>query len=115
MALYLSYVIPLYHLLVRKVQGRHPRYGPFQLGKWGIPVNLFALFFVLYSITWVSLPIFYPVTAETMNFAGPITIVVLILALADWFTTGKYRFKIPISQHEMDRFEDDGIRMSSTA
>jgi hypothetical protein len=30
-----------------------------------------------------------------MNYAGPITIGVILIALADWFTTGKRRFKVP--------------------
>lgn len=112
LSLNLSYVIPLYLLLIRKITGRHPQYGPFKLGEWGIPINLLALVFVLYSIFWVSFPSFYPVTAVTMNWAGPITIVVIAGALIDWHTSGKRRFKVPISQYELENFEgSDGNKM----
>lgn len=105
LSLNLSYVIPLYLLLVRKITGKHPQYGPFKLGRWGIPINLLALVFVIYSIFWVSFPSFYPVTAVTMNWAGPITMVVIAGALIDWHTPGKKRFKVPIVQYELEKLE----------
>jgi choline transport protein len=38
-----SYVIPISFFLLRKVRGPPLAYGPFQLGRWGIPVNLASL------------------------------------------------------------------------
>lgn len=37
----------------------------------------------------------YPVDAQNMNWAGPITLAVILLALLDYFTGGKTRFKVP--------------------
>lgn len=34
----------------------------------------------------------YPVTVVNMNYAGPITLGVLLIALVNYFTTGKKRF-----------------------
>ncbi len=34
-------------------------------------------------------------TAETMNYAGPLCIAVMLFALLDWFTTGRRRFVVP--------------------
>jgi hypothetical protein len=65
------------------------------LGKWGLPINAFSLCYILYILIWTPFPPSRPVTAETMNYAGPITIGVILIALADWFTTGKRRFKVP--------------------
>lgn len=93
---------------MRKLAGKHPKYGPFKLGRWGIPVNVLALAFCLYSIIWTPFPPIYPVTSETMNYAGPITIVLILLALADWFTTGRKRFAVPTSTYtiEMEEYEE---------
>lgn len=37
----------------------------------------------------------YPVDAENMNYAGPISLLVIAGALIDWFTSGKTRFSVP--------------------
>lgn len=94
-ALCISYIIPITLLTIRKLMNDHPRYGPFKLGRWGIPINLWAIAFLTYCLIWTPFPTMYPVTAENMNYAGPITIAVILLALLDWFTSGKKRFKIP--------------------
>jgi amino acid transporter len=105
-ALYVSYFIPILLLVLRKLAGKHPQYGPFKLGKWGLPINLFSLLFIVYILIWTPFPPERPVTAETMNYAGPITIAVVLLALVDWFTTGKNRFKVPTGSIVILEMED---------
>lgn len=102
-----SYFLPICLLLIRKLKNEHPRYGPFKLGRWGIPINLFSLSFLLYIIFWTAFPIIYPVTIETFNFAGPIFIAVLSLALLDWFTTGKKRFTVPVGEYNIEMEGDE--------
>lgn len=94
LALCISYIIPITLLTIRKLLNEHPNYGPFKLGRWGLPVNLSAIVFLIYCLIWTPFPTMYPVTAENMNYAGPITIAVILVALADWFNTGKTRFKL---------------------
>jgi amino acid transporter len=106
LALYISYIVPTTLILIRKLEGRHPAYGPFKLGRWGIPINLFAIVYALYVSIWVSFPVVLPVTASTMNYAAPLWLVVLLLALGDWFTSGKKRFKVPVVK-QGDRPSDD--------
>lgn len=94
-SLYVSYVPPIALLLLRKLEGRHPTYGPWSLGKWGIPINIFALCYALYIIIFLALPPLLPVTGDTMNYASPILGAVIVIALADWFFNGKKRFDLP--------------------
>lgn len=112
LALDISYAIPIALLLIRKLEGAHPRYGPWKIGRFSIPVNVFALVFLIFSIIWVAFPPFYPITAETMNFAGPITIGIISLALLDWFTGGNKRFVVPKSQYDLGF--DDGSEGDAT-
>lgn len=100
-ALYISYSIPIFLLLVRKVRGLHPRYGPFKLGRWGIPINVFALTYLIYLIIWMPFPSMRPVTASNMNYAGPIMLGVIIFALGDWFLSGHKRFVVPVSRYRL--------------
>ena len=95
-SLYISYFIPILFIMVRKLQGRHPQYGPFKLGHWGIPLNLFALIYIRFILSFVALPPYLPVTAVNMNYTGPLVLAVMALALTDWFVSGRRRFKIPI-------------------
>ena len=61
-----------------------------------MPINIAALCFLLFTIVWIPFPPFRPVTAENMNYAGPICLGVICLALVDWFTRGRKRFKVPV-------------------
>jgi choline transport protein len=81
--------------MIRKIEGRHPTYGPFTLGKWGIPINLFALLYACYMVVFMSFPTFLPVTKATMNYAAPVWIGCLLFALGDWFVSGHKRFSVP--------------------
>ncbi|RMD40950.1 hypothetical protein DV735_g4164, partial [Chaetothyriales sp. CBS 134920] len=81
--LYFSYVMPLAFALLRKLQGRHPPYGPFKLGIWSIPVNIIGLAFGIFIVIFLPFPPILPVTAATMNYAAPILGAVALLALLD--------------------------------
>ncbi|KAF2461493.1 amino acid/polyamine transporter I [Lineolata rhizophorae] len=95
LGLYVSYVLPILFMLMRKIKNQHPEYGPFQLGKWGIPVNIFALCYAIFIIIWLPFPATQPTTANSMNYAGPILIFVILMSLVDWFISGHKRFHVP--------------------
>jgi amino acid transporter len=97
--LHVSYVIPILFFLLRKIRGPPLAYGPFRLGRWGIPVNMFSLAYLFFVILWMPFPVMKPVTRETMNYAGPVLLLIIIAALADWMISGKKRFEIPVVKH----------------
>lgn len=94
-ALYVSYIVPISLILYRKVTGMYVKYGPWHMGSYGIAVNTFAIVYIIYVVIWTPWPQLLPVTASTLNYSGPILLAVITFALADWFTTGKKRFKVP--------------------
>jgi hypothetical protein len=102
-ALYISYLIPIVLLTLRQLAGKHPAYGPWQLGRWSIPIKLFSICYLVYVIVFLPFPTVRPVTKLTMNYAGPVTLGVIVLALVDWFTTGRKRFKVPTDAIENDK------------
>lgn len=97
-ALYISYFIPIFFLVIRKLQNRHPQYGPFKLGRWGLAINLYALVFIVYILTFLPFPVELPVTAANMNYAGPLVGAIIVLALGDWFVSGRKRFEVPVAR-----------------
>jgi choline transport protein len=96
-ALYISYGIPILFMMIRKLQNRHPVYGPFKLGRWGIPINMFSLAYIIYILIFLPFPTILPVTAVNINYAGPLVGAVILIAIGDWFVTGKKRFRVPVS------------------
>ncbi|KAF2847928.1 amino acid transporter [Plenodomus tracheiphilus IPT5] len=99
-ALYISYLVPIALLTARQLAGRHPKYGPFQLGKWSVPVKVCAMVYLVYVIVFVSFPATKPVTSLTMNYGPPILAGFLIIAMIDWFARGRNTFEVPTAALE---------------
>lgn len=100
MGLYFSYLLPILFILLRKLKGDHPVYGPFHLGRFGIPLNIIALCYGIYIVIFLPFPLVLPVTAADMNYAGPILGAVMLLALVDYFVSGRKRFVLPVNKAE---------------
>lgn len=97
--LHISYILPIAFIMLRKIRGPPLAFGPFELGAWGIPINLFSLVYLFFVIIWMPFPTELPVTGSNMNYAGPILLAVIIGAVADWFISGYKRFDFPIARH----------------
>jgi choline transport protein len=97
--LHISYLIPITFFMLRKLRGPPVTFGPFSLGRWGIPVNMFALCYLCFVIIWMPFPTELPVTGQNMNYAGPLILAIILAALADWFLSGHKRFEVPVARH----------------
>lgn len=80
--------------MILKIRGK-AEFGPFALGRWGIPINIFSLCYLLFVCIWMSFPTILPVTGSNMNYAGPVFLAVVFGALGDWVVSGHRRFQIP--------------------
>lgn len=94
-ALYMSYLLPILFILLAKLRGDHITYGPFRLGKAGILINAFSVVYAVFVLIWLPFPPYMPVTSENMNYGGPMMGGILILAVLDWFISGRKRFHVP--------------------
>jgi hypothetical protein len=104
-ALNVSYLVPIALLTVRQLSGKHPKYGPFQLGRWSIPIKLCAMVYLVYIIIFVSFPASRPVTRLSMNYAAPILLGFITIAMVDWFARGRKKFEVPTAK--LEHGEDD--------
>jgi choline transport protein len=105
LALYISYIIPMVFLVMTKLRGDHIPYGPFHLGRWGLPINIFAIIYAIFIAIFLPFPPFLPVTSVTMNYGGPVMGFVILFALADWFISGRKRFQVPVNPVSMEMVE----------
>lgn len=88
MAMYLSYAIVLACVLhARLTTGI--KFGEWNLGKAGMPVNVVALLYTVYAFVFLPFPNYLPVTAANMNYAGPVLAAVLVGAVTLWFVRAK--------------------------
>ncbi|KAL1612286.1 hypothetical protein SLS60_000510 [Paraconiothyrium brasiliense] len=100
LALHVSYFLPILFMLIRRLRGPTPPYGPFKLGALGVPLNIFSLCFLTYVGLWMPFPQMLPVTKDNMNYAGPVFGAVIVGALLDWFLNGRKRFQMPVARYE---------------
>ncbi|KAK1907660.1 hypothetical protein P3342_005988 [Pyrenophora teres f. teres] len=98
--LHISYFFPILFILLRKIRGPPPPYGPFKMGAYGIPVNVFALCYIFFVVLWMPFPQVLPATKDNMNYAGPIFGAVVIGAFVHWFVSAKKNFKLPVIRYE---------------
>lgn len=84
-ALYISYFIAILMMLIRRFSTTPPEFGPWTMGKFGLPVNVFALVYSAYVIIWLPFPTAMPITGPNFNYSSPILAAVVLLALGLWF------------------------------
>ena len=82
--LYQSYIIAIACMLNARLTGR-VNTAPWSLGRWGVPINIFALVYSTWLAIFMVFPNYLPITALYMNYALPINAFVWIVALIMWF------------------------------
>lgn len=98
-SLYLSYIIPIALLIhKRRTAPGSITFGPWTLGKWGMPVNIFAVLFCAFTCIFVPFPTKIPVTIDNMPWAGPVLGGLTIILVFDWFIRGRNHFKGPLKE-----------------
>lgn len=101
MALLQCYSFSIGCVLWRRIA--HPETLPpaqFSLGRWGIPLNAFAVLYAIWSFFWSFWPQTYPVTASGFNWASPIYVAVLILAMVYFFYKARTTYVGPVTEVE---------------
>lgn len=96
---YTTYVLPTIFILVRRLfLAKNIPFGPWELGKWGVPVNLFTIAFSFITIGFNVLPPYFPVTSTNMNYAGVVFGAALIICGILWLLMGQKHYAGPIRE-----------------
>ncbi|KAJ9268432.1 hypothetical protein DTO212C5_5394 [Paecilomyces variotii] len=69
--------------------------GPFTLGKWGTPLNLIAITWVLLISVILFFPPSRPVTAANMNYAICVAAFIAIFSLVWWWVSARWKYTGP--------------------
>ncbi|CAN8316088.1 unnamed protein product [Cochlearia groenlandica] len=93
--LYIAYAIPV---LLRVTLSRKTFvHGPFSLGKYGMVVGWVAVLWVATISVLFSLPVAYPITAETLNYTPVAVAGLLAITVSYWLFSGRHWFTGPVS------------------
>ncbi|KAK6832880.1 hypothetical protein PG995_012657 [Apiospora arundinis] len=84
-ALYFSYAICLISMISARFNKADFKLGSWNLGRFGLAINCFALVYTLYIMVWLPFPQSTPVAPAEMNYCAPMVGFVLIFTLGMWF------------------------------
>jgi choline transport protein len=96
---YFSYGIPILMFFIRRFSRERPiEFGPWNMGKFGMAVNILAIAFCIFLIIFLPFPTILPVTAQNMNYASVVFIGVILFSGVDWLVRGRNRYTGPIRE-----------------
>lgn len=97
-ALLSSYFVTITCVVIKRLRHQPLLRRRWSLGKWGLPINLFALAYLLIAFLFALFPIAIPVTLETMNWASAIYGGVAILACIFYMFYAKHTYIAPVAR-----------------
>jgi len=94
-ALLSVYMISIGCVLLRRIRQQSLPKARWSLGRWGLPINLFAFLYASVALVFSCFPVEAHVTPETANWAPLILGFVLGAALLLFFLHGRWRYEGP--------------------
>ena len=88
LGLFTSYFIAISCMLRARIQ-KTVQLGGWNLGKFGIPINIFALIYSGWMMVFFCFPSFLPVNGSNFNYALPIFAFAILFALVLWFARAR--------------------------
>ena len=92
---YTSYLLPITLLVLRRFGKKEIPWGPWTLGRWGLPINLVSMAYSILLIVFMVFPPYQPVRAENMNYASVIFGAATIVSTVLWFVYGRKTYRGP--------------------
>lgn len=96
---YFSYAIPTVMFAIRRFSVDNPiRFGPWTMGRFGLAINIVSLVFCVFLIIFLPFPPMLPVISQNMNYASPVFVGVMIIAVVNYFLRTRKRFHGPVKE-----------------
>ena len=96
-----SYAMPIFLRLIYGLKNAVVPLGPFQLGKWGVPINMFAACWCTYLTIFLCFPTMMPANKENMNYSALIFGACLLMAGGTWLLYGRRSYLGVLHQIDM--------------
>ncbi|KAI8665183.1 hypothetical protein NCS56_00953400 [Fusarium sp. Ph1] len=96
-SLQISYLMPIILLIWRRISRPNTlTWGPWQLGKSGIVVNVVAIVYLVFTSIFLLFPPYQPITAENMNYAPVVLGGAVIFGCVYWPLRARKRYFGPL-------------------
>ena len=105
-----TYLVSIGCLLIKRFRNEPLPAARFSLGRWGLPINLFAFFYSLLALIFSCFPVSVPVDASTANWGPAIWGGVLVIALVSYLVQGRRDYRGPVVFVAGIRREDMGLQ-----
>lgn len=97
LALMSTYAISIGCVALKRIRGQPLPPSRWSLGRFGLPVNLFAFAYSCFAIIFICFPVTTPVVVDqNMNWAIVMFSGVLIIALVYYFVHGRHVYEGPV-------------------
>ena len=95
---YTSYALPITLMVMRRFDEKHIPFGPWTLGRLGLPINCCSIIFSALIITFMVFPPYQPVSAENMNYASAVLGVAVLISAVSWCLSGRNVYAGPVRE-----------------
>ena len=79
-------------MIVKRLRHERIEFGPWTLGRWGLPVNIFAAAYTLLAVVFTFFPPSVPVTSVSMNYSCVVYGGVIIMGLVYYALRARKRY-----------------------
>jgi choline transport protein len=109
-AFLVTYLLSIGCVLWKRLQHEPLPPAKFSLGRWGVPINIFAVLYSTLAIVLSCFPVSLPVDAVDANWAPAIMAAVLVIALVSYLLQGRKIYEGPVVFVEGRRKANVGLQ-----
>ena len=91
-----TYAVSIGSVALKRIKGEPLPQSRWSLGRFGLPINLFAFTYACFAMVFICFPVSTPVEADSMNWAIVMFTGVLIIALVYYFVHGQHVYEGPV-------------------
>ncbi|KAK6430812.1 hypothetical protein LTR95_013028 [Oleoguttula sp. CCFEE 5521] len=96
LALMGTYAVSIGCVALKRLRGHPLPPSRWSLGKFGLPINLFAFTYACFATIFVCFPVYTPVTPQSMNWAIVMFTGVLVIAMIYYVVKGRKMYEGPV-------------------
>ncbi len=97
-----SYFIPIVLMIRKRIKKEPIKLGPWNLGRYGLPINIVAAIYTLVTVVFTFFPPAVPVNAQTMNYSCAVYGGVVMLGLVYYGVWGRKKFVGPSTELDIE-------------
>lgn len=108
-----TYMISIGCVMLRRLRGQELPPARWSLGRFGLPINMFAFFYSAFVLVFSCFPVAVPVTLSTANWAPVVWVGVIVISLVTYLLYGRNHYTAPVDFVEGRRKAGVGLQATT--